>query len=70
MPRYEDTWEQFGGTWIRVKTKRETVAEMIARCRAEDERRTAEGSQQDFLNAQDSLPVADWRDRHFNKRGR
>ena len=70
MPKYEQVVISFGGKPLIVQRKAETVREMMQAGREADETRIAEGTQDAFLNAQHSLPAADWRDRYFKKRGR
>lgn len=49
--------------WWQVPPK-ETVREMLERCRRADEERIANGTQDAFLAAQAHGPVLDWRDRY------
>jgi hypothetical protein len=55
----EGRWERFGGKWIFVRRTSESVREMVQRCRAADEERTRNGTQEVFLQLQ-SVPVERW----------
>jgi hypothetical protein len=63
-------WDWHNGSRVRVPRKREKVKDMIRRCAERDAARIASDEQDAFLNSQDYLPVANWQDFYFSRRGR
>jgi hypothetical protein len=67
---YEWEWDWHNGSRVRVPRKREKVRHMMRRLADLDAARIAAGEQDAFLNSMDALPVAQWQDKYFNRRGR
>jgi hypothetical protein len=67
----EHEWDWHNGRRVRLPRKRgEKLRDELARCAARDAERVAAGEMDAFLNAMDSLPVVDWKDKYFSTRGR
>jgi hypothetical protein len=58
----EGRWERFGGRWIFLpyRRRKESVREMLDRCREADEQRIEMGDQDEFLRRQSLPPLENW----------
>ena len=69
----DDTWEWTWHLGRRERTRAprgERLRDTLRRHAEADAARIAEGTQDAFLNTLHSLPVADWQDQYFKRRGK